>query len=161
MNLSSRVGEEVVTVRLNEVEAYGDNDPASHSFCGPTDRNRTMFGPAGRLYVYLSYGIHWCANVVTGKQGSGQAVLFRGGEVLQGREIAERRRGRSAPLADGPGKLAQALGLSREHDGTDLTQPNSPIWLEPNTGPVPFRTTPRIGISTATDRPWRFVSLTS
>jgi len=149
-----------VRVRLTEVEAYGgEDDPASHAFRGETPRNRAMFGPSGRLYVYRSYGVHWCANVVTGRAGAAQAVLLRGGDVVAGRDAVIQRRGRSDHLADGPGKLAQAMAIVGAHDGHDLVRP--PIWLEE--APEGCRphgsmiASPRIAISRATDRPWRFV----
>ena len=145
-------------VVIEEVEAYGGiDDPASHAYRGPRARNKSMFGPAGTLYVYRSYGIHWCANVATGPRGEGQAVLIRGGRVVEGMETVVGRRGRSDHLADGPGKLTQALGITGDHDGTSVF--GGPVRLEP--GPVPdparIRATPRIGITKEVDRPWRFV----
>ena len=145
-------------VVIEEVEAYGGaDDPASHAYRGPTVRNASMFRPAGTLYVYRSYGIHWCANIAAGAEGEGKAVLLRGGRVVEGRETVERRRGRTDHLADGPGKLAQALGITGEHDGTSVM--SGPVRLEPGPPPDPasVHATPRIGISRATDRPWRFV----
>ncbi len=108
-----------VAGRIIETEAYMSDDPASHSFRGPTPRTAVMFGPAGYLYVYRSYGIHWCANVVTGADGDGQAVLIRAVDPVEGADEMLRRRGR-LPLADGPGKLCQAFGLDGEDDGADL-----------------------------------------
>ena len=102
--------------RIVEVEAYTGDDPASHSFRGPTARNAAMFGPPGRWYVYRIYGVHWCANIVTGAIGEGQAVLLRALIPLTGAPIMAQRRGR-LPLAVGPGNLAQALGLDRRMDG--------------------------------------------
>lgn len=145
-------------VVIEEVEAYGGaDDPASHAYRGPTVRNASMFGPAGTLYVYRSYGIHWCANVVTGSAGEGQAVLIRGGRVVEGLETVVRRRGRSDHLADGPGKLAQALGITGRLDGSSVL--TGPVHVEPGSvpGPVSVRATPRIGITREVDRPWRFV----
>ncbi len=146
------------SVRLTEVEAYGGtDDPASHAFRGPTPRNASMFKSAGTLYVYRSYGIHWCMNVVTGEPDHGQAVLLRGGEIIEGAELIRRRRGRVDRLTDGPGKLTQALGVTGAHDGGQVL--TGPVHLE--RGSVRDRetivTTPRIGISQAADRPWRFV----
>ena len=145
-------------VVIEEVEAYGgSDDPASHAYRGPTARNASMFGPAGTLYVYRSYGIHWCANVVTGSTGEGQAVLIRGGRVVEGLEAVVGRRGRSDHLADGPGKLAQALGITGDHDGASIH--TGPVRLEavlPRTT-VSIRATPRIGITREIHRPWRFV----
>lgn len=154
--LTSQIGGILTSVRIVEVEAYRHDDPASHSFSGPTARNATMFGPPGRLYVYRSYGIHWCANVVTGVAGVGAGVLLRGGIPIEGMDVMVQRRGRASQLTNGPGKLAQALGITREHDGTDLS--NGLVRLEPAGGSVPFRVTPRIGITKAVDAPWRFVA---
>ncbi len=158
MRLRSEVGGVRTEVRLDEVEAYTEDDPASHAFRGPTDRNRAMFGPAGRLYVYRSYGVHWCANVVTGPEGSGQAVLLRGGQVVDGRPEVIRRRRRADHLADGPGKLCQALGITGEHDGLDLLD-EGPIRLLPGRPATSYLATPRIGISRATEVRWRFVAI--
>lgn len=147
-----------VTLIINETEAYGgSDDPASHAFRGPTVRNRSMFGPSGFWYVYRSYGIHWCLNLVTGPAGEGQAVLLRGGRTETGTEVAARRRGRADHLADGPGKLTQALGVTGAQDGSSAYA--GPLRLEPGLPPDPsrIRAAPRIGISKATDRPWRFL----
>ena len=146
-------------VVIDEVEAYGGaDDPASHAFRGPTARNASMFGPAGTLYVYRSYGVHWCANVVTGPEGTGEAVLIRGGRVVEGMGLVLARRGRSDHLTDGPGKLTQALAITGDHDGTSVR--TGPVRLE--VGPAPYpsrvRSTPRIGISREVHRPWRFVA---
>ena len=145
-------------VRLTEVEAYaGADDPASHAFRGPTARNTSMFQASGTLYVYRSYGVHWCMNVVTGEPGDGQAVLLRGGEAVEGEELMRRRRQRSDHLTDGPGKLTQALGVTGAHDGSHVS--SGPVWLAGGQlrESELVETTPRIGISKATDRPWRFV----
>jgi DNA-3-methyladenine glycosylase len=141
--------------RIIETEAYMADDPASHSFRGPTPRNEAMFGPAGHLYVYRSYGIHWCANVVTGSEGDGQAVLLRAVDPLEGSDKMLRRRGRH-PLADGPGKLCQAFGLTGDDDGADLCSRGPIRILDDGTGPVESIAGPRIGISRAVDTPWRF-----
>ncbi len=157
--LVSRIGGLEVSVRLTEVEAYkGDEDPASHAFSGPTARNRSMFDRPGTLYVYRSYGIHWCANVATGPLGTGWAILFRGGEIQEGTPVVRRRRGRDTDLANGPGKLTQALGLDGSYDGAYLLDSGSDIRLEPGRSPELVMATPRIGISKAQDRPWRFVA---
>lgn len=158
MVVSSAVGGSETSVRLTEVEAYAPDDPASHSFGGPTPRNRSMFRPPGTLYVYHSYGLHWCANVVTGPAGEGAAVLLRAGEPLTGTAIMARRRGRTDHLADGPGKLCAALGLTGEHDGLDLLGPAGPVRLRPGRPPKRWEATPRVGISRATERLWRFVA---
>jgi DNA-3-methyladenine glycosylase len=155
--LTSMVGGEETAVRVVEVEAYQPDDPASHSFGGMTRRNASMFGPPGHLYVYRSYGIHWCANVVTSPEGVGAAVLLRAGIPLVGIDVMRRRRGREADLVDGPGKLTQALGITGLHDGADLT--GELLHLEPADRPSRYRTTPRIGISKAVTTPWRFVAL--
>ena len=139
-----------------ETEAYEPNDPASHSFAGKTGRNATMFGPAGRLYVYRSYGIHWCANVVCADDGVGAAVLLRALEPTAGIERMRARRGLDdiRLLAAGPGRLTQALGITAAHDGLDLG--SSPFLLEPPTASVDVVCSPRVGITRATEVPWRY-----
>lgn len=150
--------EGAVVVRVTEVEAYGADDPASHAFRGVTARNRVMFGPAGRLYSYLSHGIHWCHNVVTGPEGEASAVLLRAGEVVEGLELARERRGERVPdhrLARGPGCLGQALGLRGAHDGERL---DGAVRLVLGDG-VPaaqVRSGPRVGVRLAHERPWRY-----
>jgi DNA-3-methyladenine glycosylase len=154
--LSVEAGGVVTSGRIVETEAYTADDPASHSFRGPTARNEMMFGRAGRLYVYLSYGIHRCANVVTGAPSDGQAVLIRAIEPIEGLDEMLRRRGR-VPLADGPGKLCEALGITLEHSGADLTGEGSIRILDDGTEPpVHPLAGPRIGITKAVDVPWRF-----
>jgi DNA-3-methyladenine glycosylase len=115
-----------------------------------------MFGPPGHLYVYRSYGVHWCANIVTGPIGRGAAVLLRGGRPVAGEGTMARRRGRSDHLADGPGKLTQAMGLSGSHDGIAL---GTLARLSPTNIHPTVVATPRIGISKAVDLPWRFVAV--
>jgi DNA-3-methyladenine glycosylase len=139
-----------------ETEAYAPDDPASHAFGGPTRRNATMFGPPGHLYVYRSYGIHWCANVVCGGEGVGAAVLLRALQPTQGLEEMRARRGLVDPalLAAGPGRLTQALELSDTNDGDDLTQP--PYELVAPREPVFVVASTRVGISRAVERPWRY-----
>ena len=156
--MRSTVGGETTAVTITETEAYaGSDDPASHAFRGPTPRNETMFGRAGLLYVYRSYGIHWCMNVVVGAEGLAHAVLLRGGEVTEGRDVVERRRGRPRPLTDGPGKLCQGLGVSGEMDGIDLRVGPVTLHPGPGIGERGVEQTPRIGISKATGRRWRYV----
>ena len=150
-----------VTVRLTEVEAYSGSglDPASHAHRGPTPRNQLMFGPAGFLYVYFTYGMHWCANVVTGPDGKASAVLLRAGEVVDGLELARARRPRASDrdLCRGPARLAKALALDGSSLGADLLDAESPVRLLPRKGPRPVVATgPRVGITVGTDTPWRF-----
>jgi DNA-3-methyladenine glycosylase len=158
--LTHVTGQGAVTVRLTEVEAYdGGNDPASHAYRGMTPRNRVMFGPPGRLYVYLSYGMHWCANVVCGPEGRASAVLLRAGQVVAGQHLARRRRGDRVAerrLARGPACLTQALGLDRASNGADLLGADSNPRLQPDALGQPVSSGPRVGISTAADLPWRF-----
>lgn len=159
--LVSDVGGKSVKARITEVEAYkGSDDPASHAYRGRTSRNGSMFERPGTLYVYRSYGIHWCANVAAGPEGVGWGILFRGGEIVDGLGVARSRRGRDQDLANGPGKLTQALGVDHSHDGTYLFDGASSIRLEPGLPPALMMATPRVGISRAIDRPWRFVAVT-
>jgi len=139
-----------------ETEAYDHEDPASHSYAGPTPRNASMFGPPGRAYVYRSYGIHWCLNVACDAEGVGAAVLIRALEPTAGLEIMAARRGTEAPalLCSGPGRLCQALAVTRAHDGLPFDQP--PFELRRGDRPVAVACGPRIGLSRATERPWRF-----
>ena len=158
-HLLSVVDGEEVRVRINEVEAYkGSDDPASHAYGGETVRNGSMFRKPGTLYVYRSYGIHNCANTAAGPEGVGWGILIRGGEVVDGASTAARRRGRGSDLANGPGKLCQALGITIDLNGTDLLNSTSIVRLEEGERPAMVMATPRIGISKAKDVPWRFVS---
>lgn len=158
-HLVSNVGGHEVRARINEVEAYkGEDDPASHAYRGRTARNGSMFEKPGTLYVYRSYGIHTCANTSAGPEGVGWGILIRGGQVVEGEGIAAKRRGRSVGLANGPGKLCQALGIDLSHNGIDLFAVDSVIRLEEGERPELVMATPRIGISRAQDRPWRFVT---
>ncbi len=146
--------------RIVETEAYDRDDPASHSHTGPTERNSVMFGEPGHAYVYRSYGLHWCLNFVCRESGHGAGVLLRALEPLQGVELMQQRRGlaqhpRPLPLlCAGPGRLAQALGITRAHNGKALDAP--PFLLLPAPEPVVCLIGPRIGISKAIDVPWRF-----
>ena len=157
MRLRTEIKQKATELLVTEVEAYGgSDDAASHAYRGPTDRNRSMFGPPGTLYVYRSYGVHWCVNVSTGPEGTGRAVLLRAGVPLEGESIMQQRRGRTDHLADGPGKLAQAMGIDGSHDGLNLF--DGPIMLLPRLGEAPsIVATPRVGISKAKERAWRFV----
>lgn len=153
------IGGVATSVILCELEAYGGaDDRASHAHRGPRRSNRSMFAEAGTLYVYRSYGIHWCANVVTGPVGEGQAVLIRGGLADVGVEAMIARRGREDHLCDGPGKLTQAMGIEGRHDG--LALPHSPqVWIEQTSGAEPeWVSAPRVGISKAVKRRWRLIA---
>jgi DNA-3-methyladenine glycosylase len=142
--------------RIVEVEAYDQEDPASHGYRGQTPSNASMFGPAGHSYVYRSYGIHWCLNLVCGERGMAEAVLVRALEPTHGLDEQRRRRGVDdvRALCSGPGKLCQALGITREHDGLPLDRP--PFRLEPRDGVPEIVTGPRIGITQATELSWRY-----
>ena len=160
--LISGEGSAVVALRVTEVEAYeGGIDPASHGWRGKTARNATMFGPPGHLYVYRIYGLHHAANVVCGPDGESHAVLVRAGEVVSGcAEAARRRPTARSPkeMAQGPGRLADALGITRAFDGVDLCDPRSVVRLV-NGDPVQadrIMNGPRTGVSRARDIPWRF-----
>jgi DNA-3-methyladenine glycosylase len=144
-----------------ETEAYQRADPASHSFVGPTVRNAVMSGAAGTAYVYRSYGIHWCMNFVCGEQETGSAVLVRALEPIVGVDIMRVRRGLENPilLCTGPGRLCQALGVTGEQNGQRLDKP--PFEIYGRRGTVDVRAGTRIGISRATNRPWRFALLGS
>ncbi|MEU8423901.1 DNA-3-methyladenine glycosylase [Micromonospora sp. NPDC048835] len=152
-----------VTVRITEVEAYAGTggDPASHAHRGRTPRNAVMFGPAGYAYVYFTYGMHWCVNVVTGVEGEACAVLLRAGEVVDGLATARERRPairRDVDLARGPARLCSALGIDRAAYGAYLLG-GGPVRLRPPAGPVPPETVvagPRVGVTGAHDLPWRF-----
>jgi DNA-3-methyladenine glycosylase len=140
-----------------ETEAYDESDPASHSFNGRTVRNQAMFGPAGHAYVYRSYGIHWCLNVVCAAEGIGEAVLIRAIEPTRGLSTMRERRGGIGDihkLASGPGRLCQALGIDKAHDGLALDAP--PFQLEEGARPQIMATGARIGITRGADTAWRF-----
>src|SRR4051812_8375333 len=148
---------EGVAVRITEVEAYdGAEDPGSHAYRGPTRRNQVMFGPAGHLYTYFTYGMHHCANVVCGPEGRASAVLLRAGEIVEGIEVARSRRGSSSDrdLARGPARLCSALALDLSHNGLDLT--DGTLELAPPVDADRISTGPRVGLRLAPERPWRF-----
>ncbi len=166
----------LVAVELTEVEAYeGSADPASHAYRGRTARNAVMFGPPGHAYVYFTYGMHFCVNLVCGPEGTATAVLLRAGRVIEGTPLAAERRlagrlGARVPdrdLARGPARLCQALGINRVQDGADVCDPASALRIRPgrpqaagappSDRPVPrISRGPRIGVSSAAERPWRF-----
>jgi DNA-3-methyladenine glycosylase len=155
--------EGLVAVRLTEVEAYnGEGDAASHAARGRTARNSVMYGPAGHAYVYFTYGMHFCVNVVCMTPGTASAVLMRAGEVIAGEDLARRRRPVKGPprdLARGPARLCQALGIDRALNGADFCDPASPVRLRTRIGPVEENaicTGPRVGVSAAATVPWRF-----
>ena len=184
MLVRSTTDEGTVVARLTEVEAYdGPNDPGSHAYRGETPRNAIMFGPPGFLYVYFTYGMHFCMNVVVGPPGKPSAVLLRAGEIVEGVELARARRGQPAvekvafnqagvrqgpvvkrpkadpdrDLARGPARLCVALGIRGEGNGTDLLAKDSPIQLLPGPGfDGEPSTGPRVGLREAADRAWRF-----
>jgi DNA-3-methyladenine glycosylase len=149
---------QVLVGRIVEAEAYRFDDPASHAYRGETARNRSMFGPPGHAYVYRSYGIHRCLNAVA-REG---AVLIRAAEPLEGMATMAARRGLDAPrlLCAGPGRLCQALGIDLTDDGADLCRGDL-LWLARGGRPPSVVATPRVGISVATDYPWRFVEADS
>ncbi|MGW2211444.1 DNA-3-methyladenine glycosylase [Streptomyces sp. NPDC001781] len=159
--LTHETPEGTVSITITETEAYsGSADPASHAYRGRTSLNAAMFGRAGHLYVYRSHGLHWCANVVTGADGIATAVLIRAGRVIEGEDLARERRGgkvESPRLARGPGNFCQALGITAEHNGTDLLTGASVALSEGE--PVPaalIRVGPRVGVSKAHDWQHRF-----
>jgi DNA-3-methyladenine glycosylase len=142
--------------RIVEVEAYDQQDPASHAYRGRTARNAAMFGPPGHAYVYRSYGIHWCLNLVCGEEGAPEAVLIRALEPTQGLNLQRGRRGvdNVRALCSGPGKLCQALSVTREHDGLALDVP--PFRLEERAEVPEIIVGPRIGITRGTELRWRY-----
>jgi DNA-3-methyladenine glycosylase len=142
--------------RIVEVEAYHHTDPAAHSYNGKTPRNAVMFGPPGHVYVYRSYGIHWCVNFVCEEEGSASAVLIRAVEPAEGIAAMRRRRGFKDErlLCSGPGRVCEALGITGAHNGLSLDKP--PFELKPRDGDVAIATGPRIGITKAADLPWRY-----
>jgi DNA-3-methyladenine glycosylase len=159
--LGWRLSANGVTVRLTEVEAYSGlgADPASHAHRGPTNRNRVMFGPAGVLYVYQIYGMHFCANVVCGPPGEACAVLLRAGAVTDGLDVARQRRPAARSdtgLASGPAKLMQVLALDKGANGTSVVDGTGPALLAPGEPPAGISAGPRVGVTSAHVVPWRF-----
>ena len=143
--------------RIIEVEAYREDDPASHTYRGRTPRNEVMFGPPGHLYVYFTYGMHHCANVVTGGEGVGAAVLLRGVVPIAGLDLMRDRRSGRTALADGPAKLCQAFAIGPEHNGADVCRGAGPGIFDDGTPPPAAPLVgPRVGISKAVDTPWRW-----
>jgi DNA-3-methyladenine glycosylase len=163
--LTHRTADGIVSVRITEVEAYGgfDSDPASHAHRGRTPRNEVMFAAPGTLYVYFVYGMHWCANVVCAPRGEAAAVLLRAGEVVDGVMLARRRRPaarRDSDLARGPANLAAALGITGSKSGSDLVTRGASLRLSGSktrtSALAEVRSGPRVGISQAIDRRWRW-----
>jgi DNA-3-methyladenine glycosylase len=164
--LEHETGQGLVAVMLTEVEAYdGAADPASHAYRGRTSRNAVMFGGPGHAYVYFTYGMHFCVNLVCRPEGTASAVLLRAGRVTAGVPLATARRpaARSGnDLARGPARLCQALAVDRAQDGADVCDPGSPLRIRPAPAASPGQPPPdvsygpRVGISAAADRPWRF-----
>ncbi len=180
--LEHQTADGLVAVELTEVEAYaGRSDPASHAYRGKTKRNAVMFGPPGHAYVYFTYGMHFCVNLVClGEEGSASAVLLRAGAVIAGEDLARARRTRGAAsvasrdLARGPARLCQALDIDRSLDGADVCAADSPLRVRAGAGnparsatvlslgddppgtPRKIMTGPRVGVSSAAEVPWRF-----
>jgi DNA-3-methyladenine glycosylase len=148
---------QTVRVRIVETEAYDQTDAASHAYNGRTPRADVMFGPAGHLYVYFTYGMHYCCNIVAGKEGYGAGVLIRAVEPVAGDEVLEWQRGKKGvEVTNGPAKLCQALGIDRRMNGHDLSQAPLRLVLKPALDEGAITTTTRVGISKAKDVPWRF-----
>lgn len=149
-----------VGLRITEVEAYdGANDPASHAYRGPTPRTTVMFGPPGHLYVYFTYGMHWCGNLVCGPDGIASAVLLRAGEVIDGLDVARSHRpgiAKDHALARGPANLVRAIGLGPESNGHDVCRPGGLRVHARDGAPGEIRTGPRVGVRLGATRPWRF-----
>jgi DNA-3-methyladenine glycosylase len=166
--LEHQTADGLVAVELTEVEAYaGRSDPASHAYRGKTQRNAVMFGPPGHAYVYFTYGMHFCVNLVClGEEGSASAVLLRAGAVIAGEDLARARRTRGATsvasrdLARGPARLCQALDIDRSLDGADVCAADSPLRVCAGAGnrvrSAKIATGPRVGVSSAAEIPWRF-----
>jgi DNA-3-methyladenine glycosylase len=149
-----------LSARIVETEAYAEGDPASHSYRGRTPRTEVMFGPPGRLYVYFTYGMHFCMNVVVGREGEGAAVLLRAAEPLEGLPAMAERRGtdRARLLCSGPARLAQAFGVERAANGADLVRGRD-LWLLEGAPlrPEAIVRTARVGVRVGVERPWRYL----
>ena len=156
--LEREIDGQLVRAKIVETEAYDQTDAASHSYKGRTLRTEIMFGPAGHLYVYFTYGMHYCCNVVTGHEGEGSAVLVRAVEPLNGTDALEKRRkGKNGiELTNGPAKLCQALGIDKQMNGHDLTRAPLRLLMQPELPTTAITVTSRIGIRQAKDVPWRF-----
>lgn len=156
--LEREIDGQVVRVRIVETEAYDQTDAASHSYKGRTSRTDIMFGPAGHLYVYFTYGMHYCCNVTVGEDGYGAAVLIRAVEPLGGEEVLRRRRAgkTGVELTNGPAKLCQALEITKAMNGHDLSNAPLRLLMRRPLGTSEVVTSPRIGISQAKEVPWRF-----
>lgn len=155
--LEREIDGKLVTVKIVETEAYDQTDAASHSYKGRTPRTDVMFGPAGHLYVYFTYGMHYCCNIVTGVEGEGSAVLIRAAEPLNNFELLESRRGKAGiQITNGPAKFCQALGITRALNGHDMNQLPLRLVLQPPLSKKAIVQTTRVGISQAKDVPWRF-----
>lgn len=154
--LVHETSEGLTTGHVVETEAYTMEDTASHAYGGERTRNSSMFRPAGTVYVYFTYGMHYCVNIVTGTEGHGQGVLIRALEPTQGLELMKKRRGMQDErnLTNGPAKLVQALGITKQHNGTDIY--GGHLRLKPGFTPSEIVQTTRVGISKAVDVPWRF-----
>jgi DNA-3-methyladenine glycosylase len=156
--IERKIDGKLVQLKIVETEAYDQTDAASHSYNGRTPRIETMFGPAGRSYVYFTYGMHYCCNIVVGEAGHGAAVLIRAAEPIANAAALEKRRPgkKSVDLTNGPAKLCQALEINLDLNGHDLTLPPFKLVLQPELRHSEVTTTTRIGISKAKDAPWRF-----
>ncbi|HET7630117.1 MAG TPA: DNA-3-methyladenine glycosylase [Candidatus Saccharimonadales bacterium] len=156
--LRRTIGDQAIDCRIVEVEAYDQTDAASHSYKGRTPRTDVMFGPSGHLYVYFTYGMHYCANVVVGEVGYGSAVLIRAVEPLNGLEIIRDNRGDKPDhqLTNGPAKFCQALAIDKSFNGHDLSQTPLELLIKPAVAKSQIVQTTRIGISRAKDQPWRW-----
>lgn len=156
--LVRQIDGQTVRVRIVETEAYDQTDAASHSYNGCTPRTDVMFGSPGHLYVYFTYGMHYCCNIVVGEEGYGAAVLIRAVEPLEGKAVLEkRRRGKTGiELTNGPAKLCQALGIDKQMNGHDLHNVPLQLIVQPKVSDDKVVSTTRVGINRAKDQPWRF-----